>query len=214
MLLAGSTLAAHLGPLLAVPYAVLAAEAGPAEGQAAAALSLRLAPWRDAAQADLAWKLAHGGDSDAALAAQRRALAWAPADAYRWQEYAQLLGRARGPDAMTAPTLRAEALAPHSVARHRANALSALHYWPRAQDEALQEAWLRSMQALLQGRERQSFLHTVHRLGLVEPACLHLADRLSLSAWCRQAARDIARCSGAALAPQTRAWCQRQGILP
>jgi hypothetical protein len=158
-----------------------------ARSVAAARRGAALEPWVAARHALLAQTEADAGHAESALAGHVRALAWSPADASLWIEYALALGRAGRVDDMALPTRRANALAPHSPPVQRANATAAVAYW-RDADEALREEWMRSVRYTLR-HESAAFLEGLTVRGQTRALCEGPAQRLPRMRLCERIAQ-------------------------
>lgn len=161
------------------------AERNPASVTAlnAATLAVEIAPWRPELRAELSWRLQATGRPKEARRQFALALSAAPADAYLWAEYAQLLARqGKFGREMEQVTQRSNHLGPTSGTIQQSHAETGLYYWSRG-SSALQQEWLGSMKFMLRN-DRDLFLQKVRGAGRAALFCLGPGAHLPLAGWC------------------------------
>jgi hypothetical protein len=194
-------------------YAGELARAGrqPVTARAAAGLAASLAPWDVKAQADFAWKLAVAGDLGAAREHMLQALRAAPADAFLWQDFAQLLASHwRFGEEMTLALRQASALAPNSPALLSHNAQFGILHWSQG-SAAQRQIWLAGMQHVLNAR-RAEFLNALIVQDGATPICLMAASELGLEEWCRRYGEALEACETTAGTPSDLTACVLQKV--
>ncbi|MEK6805831.1 MAG: hypothetical protein AABY95_04205 [Pseudomonadota bacterium] len=148
-----------------------------------AVLSVQLAPWNAYSHAELAWRLQSSGNFRASRQQFAQALSWAPADAYLWAEYAQLLAHQRkfGRE-MELVTRESNRLGPTSSAIQHSNAYIGLYFWGRGTQE-LRNQWQTSMAFVLR-TNRKRFLEQVRNVHRDRYFCLGPGVNLQVGSWC------------------------------
>lgn len=153
---------------------------------AAAQAAASLAPWKIEPRQALARSLATADRSSSEVdSVYWSALEWSPANAYLWQDFAQLLAYQNRFGAEFEFSLkRASTLAPTSSTLQINNAMLGLRYWLHG-SESLQRLWLRSMLHGLQKRPKK-FLSTIYSSGQMYWFCASPALELPVAHWCKR----------------------------
>lgn len=183
---------------------------------AAARIAADLLPGSDRALALAGRIAATRGEADFLLAAYRKVLAEAPADAYRWTELARGLATAGhfGPEFDLA-VQRALALAPWSPAIHAVFADLGWRHRARL-SEAQRAVLLPSLRAVVRVRDlRNHLLKTVVRERRHPAFCAVWSEPLRLDPWCRSIDAELARCEQLAALPRPKQrWCREVEAVP
>ena len=182
--------------------------------EAAGSLAARL--WQGNALAYGGRLAAVEGDAEALKQRYATTLRNAPADAYRWTEFARALALIAdfGPEFDLA-VQRAQRLAPRSPAVHLALADVRWRYGGQLSEvqlAALMPSFARTMQL---AQQRQRLLDRIVRARRHPAFCAEYGARFTGGRWCARIEAQLANCSAPeALNKSQRRWCREVEALP
>lgn len=181
---------------------------------AATTYARQLAPWDARARARSSEALASTHHAEDAREQAAAAIRLAPADGYRWAQYARLLGQQGQFDENLVAIYRmAIDLHPNAGPLRLLIALEGVQRW-RFGDDTLRAIWLENARKAMYFHP-VAFLRYVSRLRRERAFCAYASPQMpSVRRWCANAPAVRAGCDKPGLTPDQKVWCHRAGFVP